>query len=105
MSIVPPPSPVEDLIAIQLALAALIVWLVVSIERRFHRWPLITAASLLLILLVWPQPLWRALWTLAWRLQALLEDLGLLGLLALILLSVAAALGDSALRAWLQRRC
>lgn len=105
MSVVPPPYPVEDLIVIPLALAAVILWLAVSIERRFHRWPWVSAGVLLLISLLGVEQVWPLLVALARMVQRLLEGLGLLGLLALILLSVATALGYSALRAWLQRRC
>ena len=104
MTGMPTAASIHEVIAIALALAALLLWLAVVIERRVHRWPWVTAGGLLLSLLIWPEPLWRALWSLAWRLQALLEGLGLLGVLALILLTLAAALGYSALRAWLQRR-
>lgn len=104
MSVVPPPYPVEDLIAIPLALAALILWLAVSVERRFHRWPWVTVGLLLLISLQGVEHVWPPLVALARMVQRLLDALGLLGMLALILVPTSVVLGYPAWRHRLQRR-
>jgi hypothetical protein len=105
MTVVPPPSPIDDLIAIELALAVLILWLAIAFERRFHRWPLITGAVLLLILILvlGPEHLWRPLAAVARMLHGLLEHLGLFGLLALIVLPLCLVLAYPTLRRWLRR--
>ena len=103
MTVVPPPSPIYDLIAIELALAVLILWLAITFERRFHRLPIITGAVLLLITFLGLEQVWRPLAALARMLHALLEHIGLLGLLALILLPLSLVLAYPTLRRWLRR--
>ncbi|NEX17936.1 MAG: hypothetical protein C1943_15285 [Halochromatium sp.] len=99
----PPPSPIYDLIAIELALAVLTLWLAIAFERRFHRWPLITGAVLLLILVLGPEHVWRPIAAIARLLHGLLEHLGLFGLLALIVLTLCLVLAYPTLRRWLRR--
>ena len=103
MTVLPPPSPIDYLIAPVLALAALLLWLAISVERHFHRWPFVTAGILLLILTFGHEHAWRPLAVMARMLHALLEGLGLRGVLALILVFIALGLGYPTVRRWQQR--
>ncbi|MEA3643334.1 MAG: hypothetical protein VBE63_25860 [Lamprobacter sp.] len=69
------PSSVYEVIAITLALVALILWLAVSAERRYHRLPLVTASVLVLSLMWGHEQVWAVLWALALRIQGLLSAL------------------------------
>ena len=104
MSIIPLPTPVDDLIAIPLALAALILWLAVSVERRFHRWPWVTVGLMLLVSLLGVEQVWPLLAALASMVQRLLDALGPFGVLALLLALATLTWGLSAVRRRLQRR-